>query len=397
VTADPSLLVEAEALLPEAVEVRRDLHAHPELGLTLPRTQQLVLDALAGLGLDSLRTTDSVSGVVATLKGGRAGGGILLRADMDALPMPEDTDVDFASTVDGAMHACCHDAHVAMLLGAARLLSERRNELAGTVTFMFQPGEEGFHGARFMLEDGLLDDGAPDAAFAIHATPSVPAGWVATKPGPVMASADVLTITITGRGGHASMPHQAADPIPAACELVLALQAAVTRTVDVFDPAVLTIAQIMAGTTNNVIPESARLVGTLRAVSEVTRRAMHDTIHRVVAGVCAAHGLVADVGIEEGYPVTVNDAAFAPSVLETAASVLGQDRTVLMPAPIMGAEDFSYVLQRLPGSMVFLGVWPQGVAQPAPNHSNRMVMDEGPMATGIALHAAVALHHLAPA
>lgn len=391
-----SLMEDAAAQMDDAVELRRRIHRRPETGLANPVTQEVVLDALDGLGLD-VSTGDGTTSVVAAMDGGESGPTLLLRADMDALPMQEDTGLDYASTVDGAMHACGHDAHVAMLVGAARVLHERRNSLAGRIVFAFQPGEEGHHGARVMIEEGLMEgDRAPGAAFAIHITPTLPSGWLATKPGPFMASADVLRITVKGSGGHASMPHQALDPIPIACEIVGAVQAMVTRTVDAFDPAVVTIARIEAGTTNNVIPEVAHLTGTIRTVSEGTRSMVLDALRRLAEGIAGAHGAEASVDIEQGYPVTVNDDDFAAFALEVATDVVGEDRTRRMPTPVMGAEDFSYLLQRVPGAMVFLGASPHR-GPVAPNHSNRMVLDEAAMATGIAMHAAVALRHLAPA
>jgi hippurate hydrolase len=377
----------------EAISLRRRLHRRPELGLLLPETQEAVVTALAGLDL-SITTGSATTSVVAVLEGEHPGPTLLLRADMDALPMHEDTGLDFSSEVGDAMHACGHDAHVAMLVGAARVLADRRGELAGRIAFAFQPGEEGHHGARVMLEEGLLDgDAAPSAAFAIHITPTIPSGWIATRPGAFMASADVLRITVRGRGGHASMPHQALDPIPVACEIVGAIQAMVTRTVDAFDPAVVTIAKIEAGTTNNVIPERAELTGTIRAVSDRTRAQVLDGLRRLAEGIAGAHGADADVVVEEGYPVTVNDGGFAAFAEEVAQEVVGADSTVRMPSPVMGAEDFSYMLQRVPGAMVFLGASP-GPGPAAPNHSNLMVLDEGAMAAGIAMHAAVALRHL---
>jgi hippurate hydrolase len=392
--------------LDAAVAVRRDLHRWPELGNHLPITRDRVLESLEGLPLD-VTLHETTSGVTALLEGSRPGPTILLRGDMDALPMPEDTGLDFSSQVDGAMHACGHDIHTAMLSSAARVLTERRDDLAGRVLFMFQPGEEGHHGAKHMLDEGLLDvptmsDGTEspvDAAFAIHITSALPTGWVSTRGGPVMASADQMLIRITGRGGHASEPFRAIDPIPVACEVVQAIQTMVTRTLDVFDPGVVTVGRITAGTTNNVIPEVAEIEGTIRAVSERTRAKIHDHLARVADGVAAAHGCGSEVTIEHGYPVTSNHDEFARFALDLAADVAGRRQTVELPNPVMGAEDFSYVLQHRPGAMVFLGGTPPEVdlRTAAPNHSNRVDFDESAMATGIALYAAAALRHLAPA
>jgi amidohydrolase len=393
---------EAGGLLDDAVALRRRIHRLPELGLELPETQSAVLEAVEPLGLRTTTGTTS-SSVVAVLDGERPGPTVLLRGDMDALPMHEDTGLDYASTVDDAMHACGHDAHVAMLAGAAHLLHARRGDLAGRVVFMFQPGEEGHHGARHMLDDGLLDlaaeGGEPvSMAFAIHQTPVIPSGMVATRGRALLASADELTITITGRGGHASMPHHACDPIPVACEIVTAIQAMVTRRIDVFDPAVVTVSKIRAGTTSNVIPEDAQLLGTIRTVSERTRTAVLDDLRRLAEGIAGAHGAEADVQIGFGYPVTVNDDGAAGFALETARLLLGDGSAVEMPSPVMGAEDWSYVLQQVPGAMVFLGTSPKGASGPvAPNHSNRMVIDEDAMAAGIATYAGVALRWLAEA
>jgi amidohydrolase len=385
---------EAEALLPDCVALRRTLHAAPELGLELPETQRTILGALEGLDVE-VRTGGSTSAIVATIRGAKPGPTLLLRADMDALPMREATGLPFASTRD-AMHACGHDAHVAMLAGATRLLAKHRDRLAGTVKAFFQPGEEGYGGAKILIDEGLLTtEPKVDAAFAIHVDSSSPSGSVLWRPGPVMAAADALAIEVRGRGGHASMPHRTLDPIPAACELVLALQTLVTRRVDVFDPAVLTIARISSGSTGNVIPASASLMGTLRTFSEDTRRAMHAGIRRVAEGIAAAHGLEVDVQIVPGYPVTVNDDGFAAFAHETAAALVGAQRVHEMPAPVMGAEDFSYILQQVPGALVFLGACPPE-GEPHPLHSDRMTLDEGALATGIALHAAVALRWLSP-
>jgi hippurate hydrolase len=387
------ILHEAQQMLDETIALRRRIHRHPELGLTLPRTQAAVLEALDGLGLE-VRTGQRTSSVVARLRGARPGPTILLRGDMDALPMPEDTGLPFASEVPGAMHACGHDGHTAMLAGAARLLARRRESLAGSVLFMFQPGEEGYHGARVMIEEGLLDGSeAPTGAFAMHITHRRPAGLISARPGPTAAAADTIQVVVHGEGGHASAPHDCLDPIPIACEIVQAFQTMVTRRVHVFDPAVVTVAKIEAGTTRNVIPETASLLGTVRTVSEATRERVLEGVRRVAEGVAAAHGARVDVEITRGYPPTVNDADFARFVLETARELLGPDRALTANNPMMGAEDFSYVLQRVPGTMANLGTRPD--SGPAyPNHSNRMLLNESALATGVAMHAAVALRFL---
>ena len=288
-----------------------------------------------------------------------------------------------------------------MLATAARVLSERRDEIAGRVMFMFQPGEEGHHGARHMLDEGLLDvptlsDGTESpvtGAFAIHMTSALPTGWVSSRRGAVMASADVLRVTVTGRGGHASEPFRALDPVPVACEIVTALNSMITRSIDPFDPAVLTVARLVAGTTNNVIPETAIIEGTIRAVSERTRSKVHEGVKRVAEGVAAAHGCAVEAVIEYGYPVTTNNDQFADFSLGLAREVAGAKATVELPHPVMGAEDFSYLLNEVPGAMVFLGGTPHGtdLSKAAPNHSNRVFFEESAMATGIALYASTAL------
>lgn len=387
----------ARELLPDVVGLRRALHACPELGNQLPGTRRLVLEALSPLGLD-VDLSETTSSFVATVRGGKPGRCILLRADMDALPMPEDSGVAFASQNSGAMHACGHDAHTAMLVGAARLLAARRDAFAGDVKLFFQTGEEGHFGARLCLDEGLLERGRePEAAFALHIDTRLPVGRLASRGGPLMASADVWRIEVKGRGGHASMPHDAADPIPAACEIVNALQTMVTRHIHARDPIVITTTKIDAGTTDNVIPETARLLGTMRATSERSRKLGEEGIHRVAFGIAQAHGVEATVHIDHGYPVTVNDAGVVELARSVAGELLGDRAYIGMPDPVMGAEDFSYVLQRWPGAMVFLGARPADTADPAPVHSNRMVLNEEGMQAGIAMHAGVALRFLASA
>jgi hippurate hydrolase len=366
------------------------------LGLALPQTQATVLAEIDGLGLE-LRTGDSVSSVVADLHGGE-GPVVLLRADMDALPMPEDTGLEFASSIDGCMHACGHDAHTAMLVGATRLIHARRSELAGTVRLMFQPGEEGHHGARYMIEEGVLDGDRPvAAAFALHVSPNLPSGTIWTRRGPLMASADVLEITVKGKGGHASTPYLANDPMPIAAEIVQALQVMATRRINTFDPIVVTITKIRAGTTDNVIPESVEMLGTLRAVSEHSRTLAIDAMEQLVDGIARAHGMTAELIVHRGYPVTSNHDEGATFALRVASSLLGSEGAATMPAPVMGAEDFSYVLQKRPGALSFLGVCPPGEHPSRAHacHSNRMTIDEDAMAVGAAMYAAMALEYLA--
>jgi len=392
------LLAAAYADADRTIDLRRRLHRHPEIGLHLPYTQATVLEALDGLPLE-VTTGKSTSSVVAVLRGARPGPTYLLRGDMDGLPVHEDTGLPFASEIPGAMHACGHDTHVAMLVGAARLLAERRDLLAGQVVFMVQPGEEGFHGARFMLEEGLLDvvpEAPVSGAFALHITSGFESGTINVRPGPMMAAADQWRITVRGRGGHASEPHAAADPIPVAAEIVLALQAMVTRRVDVFDPAVVTVAHIEAGATNNVIPDSAFLEGTIRTLSASRRADVVASVRRVATHVAAAHEMTVEFEHVEGYPVTVNDADVAARVQRTAAGLLGERASTVMPAPLMGAEDFSYVLERVPGAMAFLGACPPGLdpATAPANHSNLVVFDEEPLPAGVALYARMALDAL---
>lgn len=381
----------AQAVQGETIALRRAIHAEPELGLQTPKTMAKVRAALADLPLE-WKTGPSTTGAVAVLRGGRPGRTVLLRGDMDALPMSEDTVLPFRSTVANTMHACGHDTHTAMLASAARLMCARRDSLAGTVLFMFQPGEEGWHGARFMIEDGLLENPAPGAAFALHIYPNAPAGVFGSKPGPLLASADKLIVEVHGKGGHASMPHDAIDPVPVACEIVTAIQVFVTRRIDIFDPAVVTIAKIESGSANNVIPESASLLGTIRTQSEAARERVHEGVKRVAENVARAHECEAEVTIERGFPVTVCDGRAVALAQDTIGKLFGAEAWMTMASPLMGAEDFSYVLQKTPGAMMFLGVCPEGEMwrSACPCHSNRMVLNEAMLARGVAAHCAIA-------
>ena len=390
-----TLLVDADTLLPDIVELRRSIHREPELGLFTPTTMAKVRTALAGLPLE-WREGPSSSGLVAILRGSGAGKTVLLRGDTDALPMQEHTGLDYASTVAGAMHACGHDSHTAMLAGAARLLCARREALSGTILFMFQPGEEGHHGARFMIDDGLLDP-LPDAAFALHVLPNARFGVFASRVGPLLASSDRIEIVIEGRGGHASTPSDTFDPIPTACEIVLAIQTMVTRRINIFDPAVVTIAQIEGGSTDNVIPDHVTLRGTMRTLSSETRKTVKAQIRQIAENIAIAHGMAARITITEGFPVTRCDASAVALAEAAICTVFGPDNWQTMPHPIMGAEDFAYVLEQTPGAMLFLGAAHEGEdwSSCCALHSSRMVLDERVMTRGIAAHVALAEQFLA--
>ncbi|MCP2164536.1 M20 metallopeptidase family protein [Goodfellowiella coeruleoviolacea] len=391
------LIEAARALQPRTVALRRQLHRHPEVGLQLPATQTAVLHALEGLPLRISTGTECTS-VVAVLDGANPGPTVLLRADMDALPLTEETGLAYASETKGAMHACGHDTHTAMLASAARLLCSRRDALAGQVVFMFQPGEERDHGARLMIKEGVLEATGtkPSKALSLHITSGWRSGVVRSRPGPMMASADELRIRVSGKGGHGGIPHDAIDPVPAAAAMVGALQTVVSRRVNVFDPVVLTVASIRAGTSTNIIPETAELVGTIRTLAETTRTFVHREVKRICQHVAIAFGCTAHVEIVRGYPVSVNDDTVGAHVVELAKQVLGARCGEHSANPITGAEDFAYVLREVPGAIAFLGACPRGVdvGSAPPNHSNRVLFDEAAMEHGVALYAAFALDAL---
>ena len=397
---------DAAAIAADLAGLRHAIHREPEIGLDLPKTQHKVLAALEGLPLE-ITPGRALSSVTAVLRGtgtgsgaGRDGGPVvLLRGDMDALPVTERSGVDYASTIDGAMHACGHDLHTAMLAGAARLLSARRAELPGSVVFMFQPGEEGYGGARFMIGEGVLDAAGerPVAAYALHvASAELPAGLFSSRPGPMMAASEVLAVTVRGHGGHASQPHHAADPIPAACEIVTALQTLVTRTFDVFDPVVITVGSFHAGTTDNVIPDEASFLATVRSFSPAARERVREAALRLVRDIAGAHGLTATGEFTKSYPVTVNDPAETQFAARVVEDLLGTARYRSQANPLTGAEDFSYVLEQVPGAFVMLGACPPGTdPATAPfNHSADAVFDDSVLADGTALYAELALRRL---
>ncbi|WP_254548986.1 M20 metallopeptidase family protein [Catellatospora tritici] len=387
-----------ESMREGLVALRREIHRYPEIGLCLPRTQETVLRALADLPLE-VSTGTGLSSVTAVLRGGRPGPAVLLRGDMDALPVTELSGLDYASRVDGAMHACGHDLHVAMLVGAARLLSAVRDELPGSVVFMFQPGEEGPGGAEPMIAEGLLEAaGTPlVGAYCLHVLSGwLPHGQFTTRHGTMLAAADTLHVTVRGAGGHGSAPQFARDPIPAACEMVLALQTFVTRNIDVFDPAVITVGTFHAGTVENVIPAQATFSATLRSFSPQTRERVRTGVQDVVNNIAAAHGLTADAEYVPGYPVTVNDGGEADFAAATVAEVFGADRFAWMANPEAGAEDMSYVLERVPGAYLNLGACPPELDPlTAPlNHAPEARYDDSLVPDGAVLLAELAWRRL---
>ncbi|GAA4527778.1 M20 metallopeptidase family protein [Amycolatopsis samaneae] len=393
-----NLRSDAGQLRGELVELRRALHRVPEIGLHLPRTQELVLAALDGLGME-VTVGRALSSVTAVLRGGRPGGTVLLRGDMDALPVTERSGVEFSSRHEGAMHACGHDLHTAGLVGAARLLADRRADLPGDVVFMFQPGEEGHDGAGRMIEEGVLTAaGRPaDAAYGLHVSAAkFPRGVFTGRPGPLMAASGGLFVRVLGAGGHGSAPHVARDPVPAACEMVTALQTMVTRGFDVFDPVVVTVGVFQAGTRRNVIPDDATFEATVRSFSPETREAVGARAVRICEGIAAAHGLDVEVRYEVEYPLTVNDAGEHEFLAGTVREVFGEERFAALPDPLTGSEDFSRVLEAVPGAYVFLGASTADDPARAPdNHSPLATFDDGVLPDGAALLAELAVRKLA--
>ena len=394
----------ASTIGPELVALRRELHQVPELGLDLPLTQKLVLDALAGLDLE-VTVGANLSSVVAVLRGrggDRAGGErpvVLLRGDMDALPVTEDLELDYVSRHPGLMHACGHDLHVAGLVGAARILHQLRDQLEGDVVFMFQPGEEGPGGAEPMIAEGLLEAAGRrvDAAYALHVYSSEhPLGQWFGRPGPLMAAADEVKVRVVGEGGHGSQPFRAKDPIPVACEIVVALQTLVTRQFDVFDPVVITVGKFVGGTKDNIIPDDAVFEATVRSLSPEARKAVSEKITLLAEQLAGAHGLTAEVEHLPGYPVTVNDEGEYAFAKDTIVDLFGTDRYTHQRDPEMGAEDFSFVGELVPSAYVNLSACPATDHESAPdNHSPRADFDDSVVPDGAALLAELALRRTA--
>ncbi|NUQ89575.1 MAG: amidohydrolase [Glycomyces artemisiae] len=388
---------EAAAIEGELIALRRELHQIPEIGLDLPKTQAAVLAALEGLPLE-ITLGQSTTAVTAVLRGGKPGPAVLLRGDMDALPVTEENPAEWVSKHVGTMHACGHDLHTAGLVGAAKLLSAHQAELAGDVVFMFQPGEEGWDGAGHMIAEGVLEAAGRkvDAAYGLHViSDTVPRGVFTTKPGPMMAASSGLFVNVIGKGGHGSRPNTTLDPIPVAAEIITALQALVTRRFNVWDPIVITVGTFNAGTRHNIIPDNAKFAATVRTFSEEALAQVEKESVKLAEDIATAHGLTADVRFEREYPATVNNADEAAFVAETAKDLFGEDRYVEMPDPVMGSEDFSRVLEAVPGSYMFYGATvKEDPADAASNHSPRAAFDDSVLADGAALLAELAVRRM---
>jgi hippurate hydrolase len=392
-----NFLAEAQEIQNDLATIRRQIHQEPEIGLDLPKTQAKIIAALDGLGLE-ISTGKALSSVTAVLRGAKSDKTVLLRADMDALPVTELTDLAFKSQIDGAMHACGHDLHVAMLIGTARLLVKNKSQLNGDVVFMFQPGEEGFDGAGHMIKEGVLNASGrkADATYGIHVMSStVPAGTFTTKGGTMMASSDELHVTVLGKGGHGSQPHTAKDPIPVAAEMVSAMQLMITRSFDAFDPVVITVGQFHAGTKANIIPDTAEFQATIRTFSAANRTRIQAEAVRLCTSIAEGYGLKADVKVVEQYPVTSNNDAHANFVGKVAADLFGSEAYTDMPHAIAGAEDYSRVLVAVPGSYVFLGASvDQDFINSEVNHSPRAMFDDSVLYRGTALLCELAVRSL---
>jgi amidohydrolase len=399
----------ARALEAQVIDWRRDFHANPELGNREFRTAGIVAEHLRKLGFDEVTTGVAHTGVVGLLKGARPGPVVALRADMDALPVAEEVDLPFASKVRtewngeqvGVMHACGHDAHVAILMGVAEVLAGLRAQLRGTLKFIFQPaeelppeGEEG--GAKMMVEQGVMDNPRPDAVFGLHVTSRLPVGVIGYRPGPAMASADTLRITIHGRQTHGAMPWYGVDPIVTSAQVVLGLQTIVSRETDLtHEPAVVTIGAIKGGVRENIIPDSVEMRGTIRSFDEAMRDDIHERVTYLAEAISRGARAGCTVCIRKNYPVTVNDPALTEAMLPTLRRVAGVQHTVLVPK-VMGSEDFSFFQRVSPGLFFFVGVTPETVelSKSAPNHSPRFFIDERALLLGVRALAHVACDYL---
>ncbi len=392
-----SILEQAQSMLPELQSLRRKLHQIPEFGLELPNTLKVILDEVSGLG--DITLGKSITSAVLHIKGDLPGPTVLLRADMDALAVVEDTGLPYAST-NGFMHACGHDLHMAMGVGAAKILASRKSELKGEVIFFFQPGEEGHHGADVMIEqDALMVSGSkPIRAYGLHVFSSYPLGMMGSRSGPLMASAGDLLVTVTGSGGHGSMPWLSKDPISVLNEIMSSLQTMVTKRFSAFDPVIVNIGWVRAGdtATTNVIPETASFGATVRVFSEENATKLKQYTQELVDSIASGFGLTATVEFTRATKVLMNDAQAISSVEKVTSEIFGAGRYINLPTPIAGGEDFASIVSEVPGAFVFMGACPPGTdhTTAATNHSNKAVFDDSVLGDGAALLASLAVDAL---
>lgn len=347
------MTIHAPNVMAEVLATRHHLHRFPEIGLSEFKTSDYVAEQLTAFGYEVTRGL-AKTGIVATLRNGSSERSIGIRADFDALPILEETGLPYASEIPGVMHACGHDGHTAMLLGAAKILAERRN-FDGVIHLIFQPAEENFGGARIMIEDGLFDRFPCDAVFALHNDPEIPFGHIALREGPIMAAVDECKITVNGRGGHGAEPQSTADPIVCGASIVMALQTIVSRNIHPLDPTVITVGGFHAGAASNVIPERAEMVLSIRSFDPKVRDQLERRIRAVAEGQAASYGMGVTIDYERGYDPTINHKAETDFVRDLAVSFAGQDKVYDLPRPMMGSEDFAYMLAKRPGSYFFLG------------------------------------------
>ncbi|MFN7971143.1 MAG: amidohydrolase [Acidobacteriota bacterium] len=389
---DFQLLFETRHLVSEIVETRRDLHRHPELGFCENRTAGIVAERLRGLGLE-VRTGVAKTGVVGLLRGARPGKTLLVRADMDALPLPEERETPYRSQVESVMHACGHDGHVAIALAAAKVLAARRSEIAGNVKLCFQPAEEGPGGAEPMIAEGVLRDPPVDAAIGLHIWNDLDIGQLGIGVGPMLAAEDEFGITVEGVGGHGAYPQDTVDPVVVASHIVVALQSIVSRNVGALEPAVVTVGTIKAGYAINIIPRTAVLTGTLRSYDEGVRATLVRRVKEIAEGVAGAFGARIQFAHDPGYPATVNDKAMSAFAAEHAAATFGA-KNVVEPRRSMGAEDMSYYLREVPGTFLFLGSRNPDRGLDAPHHSPLFDFDEAALPAGTDVFVRTALAFL---
>ncbi|WP_026896274.1 M20 metallopeptidase family protein [Clostridiisalibacter paucivorans] len=387
------ILKKAEEIKNELISIRRDIHAHPEVGLQVERTAKLVADKLRTLGID-VKTEIGVTGVIGTLKGNHPGKTLLLRADMDCLEMTELNELEFKSKNEGKMHACGHDAHTTWLLGTAMILSELKDKIHGNVKFLFQPAEEALGGAERMIKDGALDNPKVDAAIGAHVWPTIESGKIGIKHGAMMAAPDMFELTIYGKGGHGATPHVTIDPIGIGAQVYMALQTIVSRKVDPVEPAVITIGKFNGGSAHNIIPQKVEIVGTVRTLTNELREDIPNIMEKIIKGIVEGNGGTYEFNYKPYYPPVINDNSMTDLVKKAGKEILGRDGVVTIEKPTMGGEDFSYFQQQVPATFFQVGIYNERKGIVNPLHSPYFNIDEDVLHKAAAVMAQCALTYL---